>query len=178
MVRSLALAVLANLAIVAIVRADVMSGPAVGTEVTELTVYGVTGDVQNEDVDFVAHREGKPTLYCFVPHAKWTRQAARLLKALDGRITEVGDDAAVVVVWLTENPEETKEYVPRAQQSLQFENTSMAVCTDDPLGPIEWAVNLDAEVTAIVTVDGEVKKTFGFVSANDTVADDVLEAFE
>ncbi len=178
MSRSLALAFLANLIFVVAVRADVPSGPAVGTEVPALTVFGVTGDVQNEDVDFTAHREGKPTIYCFVPADKWTRPAARLLKTLDGRISEVGEDAAIVVVWLTEDAEESKEYLPVAQQSLQLEHTSLAVCTSDPLGPIEWAVNLDAEVTAIVTVDGEIKKTFGFVSANDTVADDVIEAFE
>lgn len=178
MVRHLVLAVLANLVFVFAVRADVPSGPAVGHEVGELTVYGVTGDVQNEEVDFVAHREGKTTLYCFIPQEGWARPVARLLKTLDGRIDDVGDDAAIVVVWLTEDPDAAKEYMPRLQQSLQLEHTSLSVCTSDPLGPLEWAVNLDAELTAIVTVDGEVKKTFGFVSANETVADDVIEAFE
>ncbi len=176
--RFFVLALLVGLMSSASAWADVPSGPTVGTEVPELTVFGVVGDVENEDVDFAAHREGKPTLYCFIPADKWTRQVARLLKTLDGQITEVADDAAIVVVWLTEDPDASKEYLPRAQQSLRLEHTSLAVCTDDPLGPLDWAVNLEAEVTAIVTVDGEIKKTFGFVSANDTLADDVIEAFE
>ena len=95
MLRSLALSVVTSLLFAVSARADVSSGPAVGTEVTELTVYSVTGDVQNEEVDFVAHREGKPTLYCFVPADKWNRPTARLLKSLDGRIGEVDPDAAL-----------------------------------------------------------------------------------
>jgi hypothetical protein len=150
----------------------------VGTEVEALTVYAVTGDVQNQEVDFVAQREGKPTLYCFVPADKFNRPTGRLLKALDGRIDDVDADAAIVTVWLTEDAEASKEYMPVLQQSLQFENTSLAVDTADPLGPLEWAVNLSADVTVIVVQDGVVKKTFGFVSANDTVTDQVIEAFE
>lgn len=178
MSRSLCLFVIASLSFAVSAWADVNSGPAVGTEMQELTVFSVTGDVQNEEVDFVAHREGKPTLYCFVPADKFTRQSGRLLKALDGRIDEVDADAAIVTVWLTEDAEGSKEYMPVLQQSMQFENTSLAVDTSDPLGPLEWAVNLNADITVIVVQDGQVKKTFGFVSPNDTLADSVIEAFE
>jgi hypothetical protein len=178
MSRCFILSAVASLSFVASAWADVNSGPAVGTEMQELTVFGVTGDVQNEEVDFVAQREGNPTLYCFVPADKWNRQTARLMKALDDRISEVDPEAAIVAVWLTEDPDASKEYLPRAQQSLQLENTSLAVDTSDPLGPLEWAVNLNADFTVIVVQDGQVKRTFGFVSANDTLADTVIEAFE
>lgn len=150
------------------------SGPGAGTEVASLKVYAVTGDMPGQAVDVVVQRAGRPTLYCFVPKEKWSRPTARLLKKLDGSIGDVAADAAIVAVWVTSDPQQSKDYLPLAQQSLQFGRTTLAVDEINATGPPEWGINTDVDITIVAAKEGQVLKSFALVSPNDTVADEVL----
>ena len=155
--------------------ADVTSGPEVGKPVEGFQVEAVVGDSAGQTVDPVAARGTKTTVYAFVPTDKWSRPCARFLKKLDGEIGSV-NEAKVVAVWLTADAQAAKDYLPKAQQSLSFTKTDLTVFKGDAAGPGTWGVNTDADVTVVVVKDGKATATFGFVSVNDTVVEQVMQA--
>ena len=155
--------------------ADVPSGPTVGTEVQGFEVDAVAGDSAGKTVDPVAAREKKTTVYAFVPTDKWSRPCARFLKKLDGEIGKV-DGAKSIAVWLTADIEAAKAYLPKAQSSLSFAQTDLTVFHGEATGPEKWGINTDADVTIVVVKEGQVTATFGFVSVNETVVDEVMKA--
>ena len=161
-----------------VVAADVDSGPAVDNPTPEMKVYAVTGDVTDKEVDYTEQRDGKPTIWMFVPTDKWSRPVARLMRELDTNLKDVSDDAYIVAVWLTDDQFKTKDYLPRAQQSLKLGHTALTFYQGKPTGPADWGINPDADVTVVVTAGGKIKATWGFVSANETVAEDVLETLK
>ena len=158
-------------------RADVDSGPAVGNPVPELKVYAVTGDHADKEVTISTERAAKPTVWIFVPKDKFDRPMARLIKELDGKLADV-TDARLVAIWLTDDQFTTKEYLPKAQQSIKLERSALTFFQGDPAGPADWGINPDADVTVVVTGGGKVAATWGFVSANETVAEKILTALK
>lgn len=158
--------------------ADVDSGPAVGNPVPELTVYAVTGDIEQQEVDYAAERGDAPTIYMFIPHNRWSRPMARFLREVDAQLTDIDEDASIVAVWLTEDQFQTRNYLPRAQAALKTGNTAFTYYSGDLAGPGDWGLNGEADITVVVTAGGEIAATFGFVSVNETVAEDVLEALQ
>lgn len=157
--------------------ADVTSGPPVGQAVEGFFVEAVTGTSSGQKVDAVTTRGAKPTVYAFIPTDKWSRPSARFLKKLDSEVGSLSD-VQVVAVWLTPDVNASKEYLPKAQQSLQFSRTDLTVFAGDASGPGTWGINTDADVTVVVVKDGKVGQTFGFVSVNDTVVDQVITALK
>jgi hypothetical protein len=166
-----------GLLLVAVVVTAADSGPAAGTPLPPLRAYAVTGDVQNQEVNFVERRQGKPTLYCFVPADQWSRPTARLLKELDNRLGTISD-AALVAVWVTADPVASKDYLPRAQQSLQLGRTALAVSEEGSSGPAEWGINTEVDLTIVAAREGRVLKSFALQSPNDTLAEEVLAALK
>lgn len=155
--------------------ADVESGPTAGQAVPKLPVYAVAGEVNGEAIDYVARREQKPTLYCFIPAEKFSRPTARLIRTLDEKIS---GETHIVVVWVTADVNMTKEYLGRVNMSLKLSSTTLCVYEENASGPGEWGVNTDADITVVAVDKGLVRKSFGFVGANETVADDVLKALQ
>lgn len=154
------------------------SGPAAGTDVPALPVYGVTGDVQSATVDYAAQRGARPTLYCFIPKEKWSRPTARLLIRLDEQLGGAAAEGAVVAVWVTDDPAASRDYLPRAQQSLQLSRTALTVYEANASGPGEWGINTDVDLTVVAAREGRVLKSFALVSPNDTLVDEVLAVFK
>jgi hypothetical protein len=154
------------------------SGPGAGADVTAFKVYAVTGEPANQVVDIVAQRAAKPTLYCFVPKEKWSRPAARLLRQLDQSIGGVAAEGALVAVWVTDDAAQSREYLPKAQQSLQLTKTAFAVYEEGPTGPAEWGINTDVDITIVAAKGGKVVKSFALVSPNETDAESVLAALK
>src|SRR5437899_1618267 len=93
-------------------RAQTNSGPDKGSLIEPLKVSAVTGDYAGQELDFAAKRAGKPTVFIFIQADKWDRPVARFLKVLDQELTKDRPDAAGIAVWLTDNVEQTKEYLP------------------------------------------------------------------
>jgi hypothetical protein len=155
-------------------RADVDSGPKPGEKVPALKVLSVVGDEENKEIDAAKLRGKKPTIYLFVRADRLTRPIARAMRTLDQEADKLGGEIKLVAVWLTDNKEETKKFLPRAQQSLNFDATTLALHPDLTTGPEHWGINSDADLTVVVASDQKVVARFGFVSPNEKVAREVL----
>lgn len=160
------------------VRADIESGPNVGTAVGELKVFATTGDHAGKEVDFAKDRGAKPTVYVFIPYDRFDRPLARMLKALEKSAIDAGNDASVVTVFLADDEAAAKERLPKVQMSLQFTSNPLVVFPSMKQGPEGWQVNTDAQVTALVVKDGKVAAKFGYRSANETVVPEIAEALK
>jgi len=146
----------------------------VGSSIEPLKVVAVVGDGAGDESDFAARRKGRPTVFVFIQADKWDRPVARFLKTLDTDVNKDRSDAAVVAVWLTEDVEKTKDYLPLAQQSLRLAQTTLAVYSGDKSGPPAWGINPGAHLTAIVADNDRVVASFGFRSLNETNVPEVL----
>jgi hypothetical protein len=163
MIRTYSLLVLAWLAVPALA-AGVESGPAKGTAVAALKVYDATGPHADKELDYAADRKGKPTVYVFIVAEKWDRPVARFLRKLDGEVQKHAG-AQIVAVWLTDDVDSTKKYLPLAQQSLQFKATALTCYPVAKHTPEGWGINLEAGVTAVVAKQGKVIGSLGFRTA-------------
>ena len=151
-----------------ILQAQVTSGPTAGSNVEPLKVIAATGDNVGKDVDYSVDRKGKPTVFIFVQADKWDRPVARFLRTLDQTLAKDRADVQIIAVWLTEDVAKSKEYLPKAQESLQLSQTTFAVHPGDKNGPAGWGIDADAHLTAIVAQDQKVTASFGFRSVNET----------
>jgi hypothetical protein len=157
---------------------DVASGPEKGKDLPALKVYDVTGAHKDKDVDYVAERKGKPTIYIFVQADKFDRPMAKFMKGLDAGAPKVHDEASVVAVWVTSDAAKSKQYLPLAQQSLKFEATALTCCTEGETGPKGWGINADAHATIVVASKGTAVAVFGYMSLNDTEVPTVINALK
>ena len=162
----------------AAVAADIESGPKVGEKVPALKVHSVVGEHEGKEVDFAGDRKGKTTVYVFIYADKWDRPTARYLKGLDKAASDAGKDAYVVAVWLSEDQDKSKEYLPKAQQSLKFSTTALTVAVDGKNGPSDWIINDRAHVTTVVAKDGKVSARFAYQSLNETDLPEVEKAMK
>ncbi len=153
-------------------RAEPASGPKEGEKVAALKVFAVTGEPKDKEVEYTDLRKDKPTVYVFVSAKDLGRPMFRYLKKLD---EDLGDDGLMVAVWLTDDTDKTKEYLPKISQ--YFKGAALTVF-GDTAGPKDWGVNTDAHLTAVVAHQGKVVKSFGYMSLNETDVPEVLEALK
>lgn len=179
-----AIVVLCGVAFASVAVADVESGLKAGEKVPALKAFGVVGTVEGKEADYAAERKDAPTVYLFVSAQEGGlpvggRPLGRFMKELDKEITKTDDKAKVVAVWLGEKAfEKHKEYLPKINTSLKFENTSLAAFDGEKSGPNGWGINPDAHLTVIVVKGGKVVKSFAFVTVNDTDVPKVLKELE
>ncbi|MFM8470145.1 MAG: hypothetical protein ACKODH_09270 [Limisphaerales bacterium] len=159
-----------------VARAAIESGPAVDSTLPELKADAAAGDDAGKKVTFTTTRTGKPTVYVFVRGDKFDRPIARYLKFLDKAVAELGKDTHVVAVWLTDDVDKTREYLPKVQQSIKLEATIFAFYAEDKAGPNAWTINDRAHVTTIVTDGARVKARFAEQSLNETNVPEVIAA--
>ena len=150
------------------VMAQVESGPVPGAKLAALKVTAATGEFADNEVDYFDKRKDKPTIYVFVQAASWDRPMARYLKTLDGAVKKAGGDAQIVAVWLTSDAEKSKEYLPKAQMSLNMEITALTVYAGATAGPDNWGVNDRASLTTVVSGGETCAARFAYVSLNET----------
>src|SRR5690349_5375975 len=134
-------------AIPAIADGDLVSGPEPGKALPELKVLDVTGPQKDKELNYVAERKDKPTVYLFL--REFDRPIARFMKILDTAIVEDGGERMSIAVWIHGELEKNKEYLPRVQMSLKMEKTPMTTYLGDPTVP-GWEIHGDARLTAIV----------------------------
>jgi hypothetical protein len=152
--------------------ADVASGPKEGENVATLKVYAVTGEPKDEEVDYAGLRKDKPTVYVFVSAKDFGRPMFRFLKKLD---EDLGDDGLIVAVWLTDDADKSKEYLPKVSQ--YFKRAALTVF-GGTAAPKDWAINPDAHLTAVVAHKSKVVKSFGYMSLNETAVPEVVETLK
>ena len=158
--------------------AAIESGPAVDSAIPELKADVATGDDAGKRITFTTTRKAKPTVYVFIRGDKFDRPIARYLKGLDKAVLELGKDTHVVAVWLTDDAEKHRDYLPKVQQSMKFEATTLAFHAEDKNGPNAWAINDRAHVTTIVTDGVKVKARFAEQSLNETNVPEVTAALK
>ncbi len=158
--------------------AAIESGPAVDSALPELKADAVTGDDAGKKITFTTTRKAKPTVYVFIRSDKFDRPIARYLKVLDKALAELGKGTHIVAVWITDDADKTREYLPKVQQSMKFEATTLALYAEDKLGPNAWALNDRAHVTTIVTDGVKVKARFAEQSLNETNVPEVTAALK
>jgi hypothetical protein len=158
--------------------AAIESGPAVDSALPELKADAVTGDDAGKKITFTTTRKAKPTVYVFIRSDKFDRPIARYLKVLDKALAELGKDTHIVAVWITDDADKTREYLPKVQQSIKLEATTLALYAEDKLGPNAWALNDRAHVTTIVTDGVKVKARFAEQSLNETNVPEVTAALK
>jgi hypothetical protein len=158
--------------------ADVASGPDAGAAVAPLKVLAVTGTHEGKELDIAAERKDKATVYLFIPNDKWDRPMARYLKTLDKELAGGKEKAEIVAVWLTDQLDQTKEYLPKMQQSLMMEATNLTAFIGAKAGPKDWRINDMAHLTAVVAVRGKVAATFAYQSLNETDVPTVVKALQ
>lgn len=163
---------------ISVVHADTLLEPKVGTNVAPLKVFAATGEHADKELDYAAQRGAKPTLYIVLQHERFDRPLARLLKALEKAAIEAGNETSLVTVFLTDNVEKTKEHLPRIQMSLQFTANPLVVYSSGAMGPDGWSVNSDLQLTAIVVKEAKVVAAFGYRSANETVAAEIVKSLK
>ena len=158
--------------------AALAAGPEVGKAVPALKVLDVTGQNSPNEVDYAELRKELPTIYVFVPADKWDRPTARFLRKLDEAVAKQDQASYVVAVWLTDDVEKTKKYLPLAQQSLQFARTALACYTADKSGPSDWQLDLAASLTVVVATQAKVADVRDYRSVNETLVPEVVESLK
>lgn len=114
---------------------QVDSGPSVGSKIERLTAIAATGDAAGKETDYGAERNENPTIFIFVAADKWDRPMARYLRALDQSLAKDRIDVQIIAVWLADDVEQAKEYLPKAHASLKLSQTTFAVYTGEKGGP-------------------------------------------
>jgi hypothetical protein len=159
--------------------ADIPSGPEPDTAIKPCAVAIVAGQGEGETLDIVLRRAERPTIYVFVQAERFDRPTARFIRAIDetlkGGVSQA-PDAESVAVWLTDAPEKSHEFLPRAQQSLKLEKTTWSIYDGSSKGPDSWSINDAALLTAVVARDGKVVRSFGYQSLDEVEPREVLQA--
>lgn len=161
--------------------AQMSSGPNVGDAVKGFKVFAATGEKAGNEVDFVSERKDLPTVYLFVQSEHWSRPNARFMRDLDEALAkgvEGAEGVQAVAVWLSDDFATARDYLPRAQQSLQFQKTTLAAFDGQKTGPAAWSVNDQAHLTVVVVRGGKAVASRGYISLNETDVPDVLKALQ
>src|SRR5262245_41046238 len=157
----------------------IASGPEKGKAVPALKVYDATGAHKEKEVDYAAERKDKPTVYLLIRADKFDRPMNRFMKTLDDTLVKDFKDVYVVAVWLTEDVDKTKEFMPRVQKSVGYQQTALTCFTGSAKdGPKDWNVNADAHITAVLANKQKVSATFGYKTINETDVKAVVSALK
>jgi hypothetical protein len=172
--RGLFASLLVLLMIVPVRADDVESGPEKGAKVPTLTVYDCTGENKEKSVDYAKLRKDKVTVYLFLPADKFSRPMNRFMKKLDEKVKSDYEGVYLVAVWLTDDEDKTKEFLPKVQTSVNYETTALTAFKGKD-GPKDWNINSDAHLTIVVASKGKVTARFGYNSINDTEVPKVIK---
>jgi hypothetical protein len=160
---------------------DIPSGPDAGSPLRPCPVAVIVGGQEGQTLDITADRGGKPTVFLFVQADRFDRPTARFIRAIDQALGAGIDDApkaASVAIWLTDTPEKSREYLPRAQQSLKLEKTTWSIFDGPSRGPDGWSINDAATLTAVVVRGGKVVQSFGYQSLGEVEPREVLQTLK
>ncbi len=148
---------------------------AIGAAVKPLQVELLQSDGSYLQIDAAQAAAAKPIVYLLIPSARWDRPVARFMKVLDDKLPGYSATAEVRAIWLSAEPDATKEYLPRVQQSLQFQKSLLGVFADAE-GPEGWQPGGEVQMAAIVVHRGKIAARFAFGSVNETDVPQVGEA--
>jgi len=83
---------------------------------------------------------------------------------------DLGEDAYIVAVWLTDKPDTTKEFLAEgAANRCSMKNAALSCFTGEKTGPKDWNVNADAQPhRGSWRTRGKWSRNFGYNAINET----------
>lgn len=141
-------------------------------------VFVAAGNNAGTEVDIVAQRKEATTIYLFVGASNWARPVAGYIRKFDKEVaTGVpgAEGAAIVVVWLSDEPAKGKEYLPKAQMSLNLSRTDWTVFEGQKAGPDGWNVDIASALTTVIVRGNKEVGRLQYKSVNEL---DVPEAIK
>ena len=126
----------------------IFSGPQVGEPLPPFKAKGVFGEEAEKEIDLLEQAAGKPVLLVFV-HQR-TRPAFGLTNAVM-KFAATRADAGLTsgVIFLSDDPTETGEWMQRVKQHLP-EGVTYAISPDGIEGPGAYGLNRNVTLTVIV----------------------------
>lgn len=152
---------------------------ATAAEIKPLQVHTVTGEHAAKDIDYIAERKTEPTVVVFINAEQWTRPVARYLKVLDSELekgVKGSEKAQVVAVWLSDDANHGREYLPKVQMSLNLAKTALTVFEGPKSGPEGWNVDIAAQLTVVIIREGKERARFDYRSTNDQDVPEVIKS--
>ena len=150
-------------------------------ELTEYPVQAATGDQAGQMIDLRSRMRDKTVVLVHLSAEQWARPVARYVKKLDEAIA-AGipgvEQAEMVVVWLSGDAAKGREYLPKAQMSLQLQRTIWTVYEGEKVGPKGWEVDVADALTTVVVHRGQVAGRFGYKAVNETNVDEAVKALK
>ncbi len=147
----------------------------------KLEVDAITGEFAGTSVDFCEKYKDRTQVVLFIAASKFDRPIGRYMKKLDAELAkgiEEAPQAVATAVWLTDDVGKSKEYLPKADQSLMFSKTALTVFPGEQSGPTGWNVDVASTLTVVVMRDGKEVARFAYVSTNDQDVPEVLKALK
>ncbi len=155
--------------------AQIESGPAAGTKLEAFKASVVTGDQAGNDIELGQGQKDKQVIYIWVNQERWERPIARFIRQLDEEIDKSAKDIQIYMIWLTDQVDEVKDYLPKVQQALKLKKTNLTIFCGDKQGPLAWLINADAHLTVVIAKGDKATKSLAFRSTNETDVKKVLE---
>ncbi len=137
------------------------SGPQAGETLLPFQAKGVFGDLAGKEFDLIQRADGKPIALIFV-HAR-TRPAFGLTnRIMEYAASKSKDGLESGVIFLTEDPTSTSQWMRRVKQHLA-EGVTHGISTDGIEGPGSYGLNRNVTLTVLIGKEGKVTANFALV---------------
>ena len=157
------------------IRADrprLESGLRVGEIANMFSVRAITGPYRGKMLCYRCELGNSPVVCVFAPDH---RALTSLFKQLDARIASGKDGLKALVVFLTDNPQDTARKLEALAARCALEHVPLTL-VNNPYGPQDYKIAEDAEVTILMWKGPTVRVNRAYARAGMTEADvkDVL----
>jgi hypothetical protein len=144
----------------------VFSGPQAGEVMPKFSVKRMFGKDPDETFDPIAQAGGKPLVLVFVH--KVTRPGVAAIRTLSKFLGQKKSSISGAVVFLTEDPTATVNWMRRARRALPSE-VPLGISGDGIEGPGAYGLNRKVELTILVGNKGKVTDNFALVQPSTQV---------
>ena len=144
----------------------IFSGPQVGEILPKFSVKRMFGKDPDETFDPIAQAGGKPVVLVFVH--KVTRPGIVAIRTLSKFLGQKKSSISGAVVFLTEDPTATVNWMRRARRSLPSD-VPLGISGDGIEGPGAYGLNRKVELTILVGNKGKVTDNFALVQPSTQV---------
>jgi hypothetical protein len=140
---------------------EVFSGPQVDEKLTPFKIRGVLGDDAGKEIDVVAKADGKPVAIFFVHEV--TRPSVGLTRLImDYAAKRAKDGLHSGVVFLTDDPTDTENWMKRASHALP-KDVAVGISVDGQEGPGAYGLSRNVTVTVLVGKENKVTANYAIV---------------
>lgn len=143
-----AMVAMAGIALAGEKKAEVKSGPAIGTSVAAFNVKDVTGPSAGKSLCYRCQYGAKPVACVFTREI--TEEVANLIKEIDNKVGENKDkNMCAFVVLLTDNADEGAKKLLAVAKDKDIKHVPLTVF-DGVAGPEKYQISKDAAVTVLM----------------------------